>query len=1038
MDNVIEQVQFLGATVMGFSASVGWNEQASTVTVQLVEDISHGDKFKPGKVGDQTVFDFGDFHFEGLIQRFLQKRDMQGNPIFEVQLTDPREVLACVQVILSSYKDKVPFVNILNVYGYWEDKIGFGGSLSNESGMIWDSTFNTLGLDTTSNGASITITPTTNIGIKPGLLALSKGGDFGGPITLRDQTYTLDLSGLPPAPSYYRIGGVSRTLLEIISELCQDAGHDYMVYLEGGVIKFKCVSRLDQPQIGQIANWIMKQDNAVGKDFGVELRNDITNAMLLGGDVHDLIQVHNPTGDNTIWPYWGEDVDGQVIMGQGSPTTGQHQVFLNSSEIADVYGDVKYHCTIPEMRCALIDYESWAAFVLKWYPDKGKVFGLASTIDATTDLAGLFPDVFFQRDMIAEREADALAYGGMNATNYWTLKSQRVYNFVRKYASEYLGSKFLVKIPFSIYWKFEPETTLLISSNSIASDGGYVPEGTLPLGLNYQDINNFLTNDGRFECFLSFPLSPNMDLGGIDATVSNGSLYVKASISDQIVYPQGSILPYCIVDIGQPIYSIAPDPLGGIDEVSQLLNMPVSSVMWAAGLRYGSFPVRIHPSPFMPTACAVPMRSNRSSYGPWGTFAPWGSPGAKGMVHFERDESLNPWNYGDIDTMNKVASAKLAGIATNMQEIETGSIEVAGTPSIQLGDVLVKNGPNVTSIEVSVNTSGIMTTYRMQTYTPQFGAFQKKNADRLRRLGISSQQIRRSIRSLFLQRKQTDQIKQIARMGFMENAAHAVSQRTPHDVIYACMIESDRYGYRTQAAFATVDEMMANMRADDLEIYTKTAGMGLEGLFRPFSNNFDELSLPHYEKCIPTVFDDAVTTQALNPLKDSDIDVIVNGQGYKGIHRLKTGIDYNDARGVGFMTPMTLTGYGSEYTGKPIPNKEDETKPLHEWSDQFLKDAKIHPEKWRTGLVDFVWDNWRKVWTIPTMLEGELDEDLNDGDEDGALMSIKFKGDNIETLDKVRVYNSMGGNIKKDTYVTVLFNALEHRWKVIAARCDTP
>ncbi len=88
-------------------------------------------------------------------------------------------------------------------------------------------------------------------------------------------------------------------------------------------------------------------------------------------------------------------------------------------------------------------------------------------------------------------------------------------------------------------------------------------------------------------------------------------------------------------------------------------------VDYAAGLRHGSFPMKIHPSPYRPTAVTLPMKSNRDSYGPWSVI------GVPGKVNFQRDESLVPWNYGDFDTMNQAAIAKLANSATNMQEAET-------------------------------------------------------------------------------------------------------------------------------------------------------------------------------------------------------------------------------------------------------------------------------------------------------------------------------------------------------------------------------
>mgnify|MGYP000849668947 FL=1 len=113
------QQRFLGASVSSFQVNIGWGTSPSTLDVVLVEDDKAGDEFTYPSSGTPTVFTFMDFRFEGIIQRWRRSCSENGNPIFNVQLSDPREILEGVQIITGGYNGKVSTTpNILNIYGY--------------------------------------------------------------------------------------------------------------------------------------------------------------------------------------------------------------------------------------------------------------------------------------------------------------------------------------------------------------------------------------------------------------------------------------------------------------------------------------------------------------------------------------------------------------------------------------------------------------------------------------------------------------------------------------------------------------------------------------------------------------------------------------------------------------------------------------------------------------------------------------------------------------------------------------------------------
>jgi hypothetical protein len=1100
----ITLTKFFGASLTSFSSSVGWNEQSTTVTINLVEDTKSGDRFRPLNVGEPCSFACGKFQFQGILQRYLQTGSTAGNPLYEVMLMSPVEILAGAQVILSSFNGKTSAMpNLLNAFGYWEDRLGFGGAMTNDSGMVWDASFNILGLSTSSTGGSITIKPAGRVGIKTAIEALTaKPSDFGGPLQFRGHTYNVDLSSLPLTPDYYRIGGVAVSIKDMVNALCQDAGYDYICYLEGHTIKFKTVSRLFQPATGQIASFVNSRTDVVSKQVGVELRNDVTNAVLLGGDQEYLAQVYNLANDDTIWPFWGMDIDGKPIVGKGAPEK-DHTFKLNATDIADIVGDTVYPCSIAELRFAAANFDSWAAYVLRWEPDKAETIKIVGAIDALTDLADMFGDNLFQIDAIAADEDAVKAFGEMNDNDYWTQRTQRVFEFVRRYAEEYFGRKFLVKLPFLIYWKAVPDTTEIISSD-FPTNSGYVTEQSRPLGLDFFNEDIFMDNSGKFECFCKFPLADDIDIQKLSpgsCAISGDGIYVKAQVDTSygILYPGTAVFPYCVVDIGEnAVQQLAPDPLGGIPEIAAVLGFDPEKpepVIVAASNRNGDFPIRIIPPYYRPIAVAVPMKSSRVSYGPWGTFDGGGAPG---QVWFERDENMTPWEYGDIATLDLAAKAKLANAATNMQESDTGSVEMVGAPIVSLGDELISGGPNVTNITVSMSAQGVTTSYEMKTFTRQFGSFAKENADRLKRLGLAANQTRRAIRGLFHRREATNQIRARARMGFMENTSRAVEQRTPHDMMYGRMTFTKEFGYRTHCSFSTYPEAVANCRGDKKEFWEATGAMSLQGLLRPFSTKYNNPGpqpgtgdMPHYgdikTSAITGVVDKIGCRKTLDPFgKGSDIEILVWGDEYPGEMHVKKaeyksdpqnlpdGADpsilldppaYDKVRGMGLRSPLILVGWGYEVTGKPFPNawqnptdddpdnpEKDSEDPsesndppdapvpgapagdpkLQDWKDKFMKNRRKHPEKWKAGPLDVVYDTWRQCWTFPTILKGVMDEDINDGGN--GLMKIVANGVTLD--DKVKVYHDLGAKIVKDTKVVASFYPLENKWYITAARCQ--
>ena len=398
------QTLFLGATIANYSATLGWNSTLTEVQVLLVEDkcssstgklyydgcgnpqIHYGpDYFNPPPLGYPVLFIFGSFSFCGVLQNWKYIIDAGGKKI-SARITAPTEILAGTSIILNGYNGPVFGIpNLINVYSFLEayngipvlydeqmhallgytPVTGFGGSAKNEAGIPWNLVRSALNL----------------------IINTGANSNFGSKLKLRDVSYYLDISELPILDGY-RITGDNKDLLSLITEICDLSGRDFylelqLVQIEGGTcanneysevgdisgrlnptlwafIKVRTVHRVNQPQpaklvdssvdvplearLGQgaitsYANGLQTQN----LDRGIELRPEVTNAMLVGDYRQDIFQIpftdtHTVVGSvdvtslpnnytASIFHYWGKDENGFPLPSRG--LNGNHIVWFN-------------------------------------------------------------------------------------------------------------------------------------------------------------------------------------------------------------------------------------------------------------------------------------------------------------------------------------------------------------------------------------------------------------------------------------------------------------------------------------------------------------------------------------------------------------------------------------------------------------------------------------------------------------------------------------------------------------------------------------
>lgn len=234
-------------------------------------------------INDESTRGANHIVFGGILQSYLQNRGPGGNPLYSVQVTDPREILSNVILILNNYAGTVfNTKNIFNVYGFLEYNltqasieaisgyfkgnqniltkhvdvtngyISYSGSAGNNVPMdCWFASGEGM---MPAFGSQISSFPITGTGfsrrgpqgipyyrVKQAINSLmsiqyplpaeysNKG--FGKVINFRGYNYVVDFGGLPEMPPMYFLDFDQINLLDLALEICDVTSRDLFVSL---------------------------------------------------------------------------------------------------------------------------------------------------------------------------------------------------------------------------------------------------------------------------------------------------------------------------------------------------------------------------------------------------------------------------------------------------------------------------------------------------------------------------------------------------------------------------------------------------------------------------------------------------------------------------------------------------------------------------------------------------------------------------------------------------------------------------------------
>ena len=838
-----EHTLFLGCSIKGFNCTVGWNEQTTSISVDLIEDpcIPPDDdpkvyypkpgvrkewtKADPGfeeyqpTIGAPVYFRFGDFEFAGIVQSWMKKDDSNGLGQYNVNISDPRFILQNTQIILNENNGCVGDVfNAVNAFGFHE-QYGFGCSDMNEVGIPW-------------NNVKLAVSSLLS-GLKDpcygphGALAfrahnwLLATEDFG---LIRDGTdtndpslvtnfggngwytgYFVDLHEIPFAPSIYRLQNSDTNLLDLISQVCADAGCDYYIELfivdsPGNIkkiIKVRTQQRKEQPTLGEVQAFIDSRVGVIAKNVGRELRNEPTQSLAYGANKQYFRQT------TLFEPWWGFDTEGTPHDWDTIETDDLGTAYrinldvrkLNTSLGTPIPTDFVYVLE-NELRAALSGFEGWKEYCLN-YNHRGMTV-IGSYLYNQLNLRPFFPDGDWNVAIEDQAKAALLINGidnilsGIMYSEASENDAKAVHAFVSKFADEFYGRKVLVPVgepaksagPVNYYFNQESQKYFY---QAMPGSEAWIEDGDSWLGLTKPSVylDHFTTEQNMVTGGVSFAATTLIQDDGNSVT-DGSNIYTRASVdSDYIIKDAnpkantaalGEDILFAVMDISSPgflkqqeigyddLIACTPIILKNLQADAPSITAIMDNLYMGGGaaMSMGFEKKRLYPTNF-----AVPLRSNYTKYGPFGYLGP------PGPVNLKPDDSLNPWEYDGSANMTIVANSQSQDGLTFMQVGERGSVNWPGYPLHRIGselrsgttlyeDYIVSQfnwstcsnnegtavpqfyyyidipsstgafGPNITSVNVNVNSNGVTTTYELSTFTPSFGRVSKLNAGRIK------------------------------------------------------------------------------------------------------------------------------------------------------------------------------------------------------------------------------------------------------------------------------------------------------------------
>ena len=664
--------------------------------------------------------------------------------------------------------------NVYNVFGYLENPItgSFGGSNFNSAGMQIGLILDTL------QGLGVFRDPATKGDVNP----------FGGMMHFMDTEYSLDIgeliTSLGSAAYNYRVSGPVKSLNSLISEVCDMFQLDYYWMIEpedgwdslpktGGIVNnggdfikeakitLKVTAKGAPPNEHAIEEFIEQErdaGNLISSNFGREYADAVSQRLIYGGartryqaiPIADCVPILGQNSNSTYqtknFQTTSQIFGGGSGMTSSSPTTTV-PVKMRNSDGGGVAGvPDPYYATLWELRMALGGKQTWEIFKTFETMTQSEPNGLNNIF--TCPWTGAVAPTLDILQAIGNGELncrDMLETNGNRARKGWVSAQNKKCDIIFKAVSGMAGTFALQEFIVPVVGEYNEYSQM-----------AYVPPG------DFEEIRTwevsdaaflqqpivrdlkFLDGQGRQKSMSVWPQNSTFDYSNLGSDWAAGTLGVCSTKGspDKEQYWLGDTfgVPFkCGAQVR--IYDQFTTPDFGLTVLAKYcfgVNVPPAKYC-RTGKNGVQFP--IPPDIAIPLYACIPQESTRYRFGPWGTNFGLDDNnetirgGFNGKAEVVADESLRPETFGSWSALFQVGAISATLGVEKQAALETGTVEVHGAPLNNIGERFVSTGPYVTDMSINTDVSGgVKTSYKLSTYTPNFGKLAKYNIDRIARI----------------------------------------------------------------------------------------------------------------------------------------------------------------------------------------------------------------------------------------------------------------------------------------------------------------
>ena len=359
--------------------------------------------------------------------------------------------------------------------------------------------------------------------------------------------------------------------------------------------------------------------------------------------------------------------------------------------------------------------------------------------------------------------------------------------------------------------------------------------------------------------------------------------------------------------------------------------------------------------------------------------------------------------------MNQAGQDTADAGASEVAANESGRIELAKVPEFNIADRFADSGPYVTDMNISIGVGGLTTGYKFNTWTPNFGKLTKYNADRVSRIykatiaalqRIRSEQNKRPFEPVKFQKSSYEQM--VARIDASRSAGGFLFMGTNSPPQGENIPLPDAAGFfanenKALKAFGCTSDQQWSPAGTRILKNPGDNGQYLQEPKNIISQNeqngkFTIGACPSSRDLDP-YFSEAILNgnsreqKSQNMIRNVDFLAVLNANNGEttdlNLFKANKNIapnTVNEIRSLALRGPLLLSAWGYDIASNPVPYSPGDITKFNTnivGPPGYQRVAALSREYWKTGPVNLMWDEERKIWSGgPEILTGILETDI--------------------------------------------------------------